>query len=70
MTTENNLTSALAKTNQEGIQKHSSNTAIQLLGGIVELYESLKTLIITERANSSIISAEHKAWSKYDRQRR
>lgn len=69
MKNNDNLNSDLANTNKEGIQKYNSNPAIQLIGGLVELDESLKTFITAERVKSSVISADYKAWSKYDRQR-
>lgn len=61
--------SALSKKQKGEIQK-SSNPAIQLIGGIVELDESLKTFITSQRIDSSIISADYKTWSKYDRSQR
>ncbi len=64
-----NLNSYLAHTTKEGIQKYNSNPAIQLIGGLVELDESLKTFITAEKIKSSVISIDHKAWSKYDRQK-
>ena len=64
-----NFSSALSKNNKGEIQK-SSNPAIQLVGEIVGLQESLKTVITNQRIESSIISADFKAWANYDRSQR
>ena len=61
--------SPLSKKQKGEIQK-PSNPAIQLVGEIVGLQESLKTLITSQRIDSSIISADFKAWSKYERSQR
>ncbi|MEG4498926.1 hypothetical protein QUB05_17490 [Microcoleus sp. F10-C6] len=60
---------ALSKNKKGEITKYR-NPAIQLIGGIVELDESLKTFINNQRIDSSIISADYKTWSKYDRSQR
>ncbi|WP_377473543.1 MAG: hypothetical protein P2A85_15410 [Microcoleus anatoxicus] len=64
-----NFSSALSKNNKGEIQK-SSNPAIQVVGEIVGLQESLKTVITNQRIESSIISANFKAWAKYERSQR
>ena len=55
---------------QKGEIQNSSNPAIQLVGEIVGLQESLKTFITSQKIDSSIISADHRVWSKYDRSQR
>jgi len=52
---------------QKGEIQNSSNPAIQLIGGIVGLQESLKTFITSQKIDSSIISADHRVWSRRDR---
>ncbi|MGB7711062.1 MAG: hypothetical protein WBL95_16270 [Microcoleus sp.] len=64
-----NSSSALSKNNKGEIQ-NSSNPAIRLVGEIVGLQESLKTIITNQRIESRIISANFKAWDEYDRSQR
>lgn len=64
-----NFSSDLSKNNKGEIQ-NSSNPAIRLVGEIVGLQESLKTIITNQRIESRIISANFKAWDKYDRSQR
>ncbi len=63
------LSSALSKNNKGEIQKYI-NPATQLVGEIVGLQESMKTVITNQKIDSRIISADYKIWAKYDQSHR